>query len=75
MNAQELILLGEIKRGVEENGNRMDRHNAIHEKWESKITENSEGLVAIKATAAGIAFVISALVAAGSWFVSLWGAK
>jgi len=73
MNDQELILLGEIKKGVEENGKRMDRHNTAHTQWEAKITENSEGLVAIKSKAGIIAFIISLIVGAGSWFISLWG--
>jgi len=74
MTDQELgLLLGEIKGGVEENGRRLDRHNSVHERLEAKVIENSEGLVSIKSSAAGIAFVISLVVAAGTWLISLWG--
>ena len=74
MNDQDLgLLLGEIKGGVEENGRRLDRHIDVLDRLEAKVIVNSEGLVSIKSSAAGIAFIISLVVAAGTWLISLWG--
>ncbi len=56
-------------RYTDENGRRLDRHNAVHDKLEAKVTENSEGLVAIKAKAGLIAIIISTIVGIGGWLI------
>ena len=70
MDDQELgRTLGRIEAGVKENGNRLDRHNDVHKSLDSKVIENSEGLVAIKAKAGLIAIIISSIVAVASWLL------
>lgn len=73
MDDQELAFkLGEIKAGVDENGRRLDRHNAIHVKLEATVKATELAVAVIKGSAALIATIISIIIGAVGWVVFIW---
>jgi len=73
MDQQELgNTLGRIEAGVKGNGERLDRHNKVHETLDQRALETQKDVAVIKGKAAIIALLISLVVGIIGLIIRFW---